>query len=221
MGTVKDAAEALAKRTLDKGHNFKRIEAQATNRVCSVVANGSVLTANAFNIVSRYNDADESVVVYRGMVRIAQDTIQEVHRNLGLDLSSFAPTVWEVIPYSFVADYFTNIGDMIDAASFPRSTLSWVAKTIVLTKERKLDVECQWVWDTTVRDKIAQTWQKPSCVWRNSSVLRETYSGSLVPDFRFSIGEVAGSFQKQLNLTALARQNKGVIRLLNHLFVSK
>lgn len=35
----------------------------------------------------------------------------------GIRLDEFFPTLWELIPYSFLVDYFTNIGAMIDAAS--------------------------------------------------------------------------------------------------------
>lgn len=221
VGTVKDAAEALAERSLDRISGHKYIMASGNSRITSSYKKGTVLIANAFLYHPVWTDADVATVVYRGMVKASQDTIQEVNRNLGLDLSSFAPTVWEVIPYSFVADYFTNISDMVDAASFPRATLDWVAKTIILEKERKLEVEMTWQYnpDPNVNSEITKSWSKPSCVWRNSSVNRSNYGGSLVPDFRISLDEL--SFKKGLNLTALARQNRGVLRLLNHLFVSK
>lgn len=38
----------------------------------------------------------------------------------------FAPTAWDLIPYSFVVDYFVNIGDIIRAYSFPSSSIAWV-----------------------------------------------------------------------------------------------
>lgn len=37
----------------------------------------------------------------------------------GLSLSSFVPTLWELMPYSFVIDYFTNIGDIINNLCYP------------------------------------------------------------------------------------------------------
>lgn len=35
---------------------------------------------------------------------------------LGFDLDNFIPTAYELIPYSFVVDYFTNCGDILNAA---------------------------------------------------------------------------------------------------------
>jgi hypothetical protein len=41
------------------------------------------------------------------------------------------PTAWDLIPYSWIADYFTNIGDIINAACFPSSLMAWCACTSV------------------------------------------------------------------------------------------
>jgi hypothetical protein len=44
-------------------------------------------------------------------------------------LRDFLPTLWELIPYSFLVDYFTNIGDIIQQASFIQSDLAWYCRT--------------------------------------------------------------------------------------------
>lgn len=49
--------------------------------------------------------------------------------NLGFRLDEFVPTVWELIPFSFLADYFVNIGDIVSASTFVDSNLLWTAKT--------------------------------------------------------------------------------------------
>lgn len=45
--------------------------------------------------------------------------------TLGIRLEEFIPTVWELLPHSFLADYFTNIGDMLGARAVRTSDLSW------------------------------------------------------------------------------------------------
>lgn len=57
------------------------------------------------------------------------DGTRSVQQVLGLLPENFVPTVWELIPYSFVVDYFVNIGDIVNAYAFRRSNLSWGVET--------------------------------------------------------------------------------------------
>jgi len=40
------------------------------------------------------------------------------------------PTLWDLLPYSWLLDYFVNIGDIIKGASFCTSDLAWGCKTV-------------------------------------------------------------------------------------------
>jgi len=42
----------------------------------------------------------------------------------------FFPTAWELLPWSFLADYFGNIGDCISASVTDTSQVTWVNKTV-------------------------------------------------------------------------------------------
>jgi len=53
-----------------------------------------------------------------------------VFERAGLTLSQFVPTLWEVCPWSFLADYFTNIGDIINAGATNTSDVIWACKTV-------------------------------------------------------------------------------------------
>lgn len=44
-------------------------------------------------------------------------------------LNDFAVTAWDLLPYSFVVDYFTNVGDIINALTFPFSDLTYCCGT--------------------------------------------------------------------------------------------
>lgn len=56
----------------------------------------------------------------------AQRSVLNINR-FGLNFwSEVAPTIWELIPYSFLVDYFSNIGQMIDGMSTQLSGVRWV-----------------------------------------------------------------------------------------------
>jgi hypothetical protein len=48
---------------------------------------------------------------------------------LRLAPQDFIPTIWELLPYTFVVDYFTNIGEMIEAASLLTTDYVWTCRT--------------------------------------------------------------------------------------------
>lgn len=67
---------------------------------------------------------------YKGVVRTGSvNGSIGIAQVLQLDLPHFVPTIWDLLPYSFIADYFANIGDIINAYSFVSSNLAWVVKT--------------------------------------------------------------------------------------------
>jgi hypothetical protein len=47
----------------------------------------------------------------------------------GFDLRSFVPTVWELVPYSFIVDYFSNVGDCLMALGVDTSGVTGLWRT--------------------------------------------------------------------------------------------
>jgi len=47
----------------------------------------------------------------------------------GFDSSNWLPTVWELIPYSFLVDYFSNIQEVVSSWAFNRCTIRWLSRT--------------------------------------------------------------------------------------------
>lgn len=50
-------------------------------------------------------------------------------RRFGVVTDEFIPTLWELTPWSFLVDYFTNVGDIIDAGFTSTRHVKWVCKT--------------------------------------------------------------------------------------------
>lgn len=159
----------------------------------------------------RTEQSSEVLVKYYGVVTVGTNSVTSA-RRIGFDPYSWAPTLWELIPYSFLVDYFTNIGDIVEAASFPRSTLKWVAKTVV-KEEVARAVSPNPVLLTSGTASIRGSGSASTGVyWKKRVVSRDTYTGSLVPDLEFSL---PGLGRKLLNIAALLNNSRRSSRQIN------
>lgn len=52
----------------------------------------------------------------------------------GVTLRDFIPSAWELLPYSFLIDYFTNVGDIVAAPWVQRNAITWQYQTSVATR---------------------------------------------------------------------------------------
>lgn len=75
-------------------------------------------------------------VKLRGAVkREVQAPIREALETFGFVPEDFLPTAWELLPWSFLIDYFVNIGDVIESYNTSTSDVAWVDRSDVIGKE--------------------------------------------------------------------------------------
>lgn len=75
---------------------------------------------------------DKAVVKITGVVvRRVDATLRDKLARVGFNAEEFVPTVWELLPWSFLIDYFSNIGDVLEANAFNRADLGWVNNTTI------------------------------------------------------------------------------------------
>lgn len=221
MGEVKSGAEALA-----------RIVTKVERERVPINAKGEYSTiAKSFNpptawSVDKFRVYIETVytnqVIYRGAVRVVNPYKHRVASGLqvmGFMPKDFLPTIWELIPYSFLMDYVANIDDIIAAASFARSNLAWVQRTTRREAVRTTTLLYDSVarvnslnLDPSVGEKIiTNRFSAPRSVLLSSRVERSVYEGGLVPDLTFN---VPSSAKKWANITGLLLVQKRVIKAL-------
>jgi hypothetical protein len=79
---------------------------------------------------------DVHKVRYRGVVYAqAATTAADMRARWGFIPSEFVPTAWEILPWSFLADYFANIGDILSAAVTDTSKVRWLNRTEITASE--------------------------------------------------------------------------------------
>jgi hypothetical protein len=157
---------------------------------------------------SRMNATHEVVCRYRGAVHArAATTAQDKAARFGFTPSEFVPTAWELLPWSFLVDYFTNIGDILEASVTDTSNLAWLSRAQVGV------VEITYVSELGFYSGFPYTLNSFRCSpgkarYRQRSVTRDKAPDLSVPDLKFRLP--TSPFQL-LNMVALLGQtNKAV-----------
>lgn len=145
-------------------------------------------------------------VRYVGQVRVKGGN-PGLRDLLGVSGSNALPTLWELIPYSFVADYFANIGNVIDALALRNSDLIWAEKRQKISRTTTfLPI------DVSGRD--SGTWKVVSAIGGGGTatitrddVHRSAQGGWPIPSLQFKIPGFGESF-KWLNVAGLLASSR-------------
>lgn len=125
-----------------------------------------------------------------------------VNRVLGLTHKDILPTIWNLIPYSFLVDYFTNVGTIADSISVPWGGVKWCQQTI--RTENFHTVNATYRYNTITNYTPIYFSQKPG-LYKSSSVTFSRFPVYTLPlpELEFtSPRNVTG--RQWLNMAALA-----------------
>jgi hypothetical protein len=178
----------------------------------------SALTGQATNrpysVLQTKQTYAEVIVSYYGRIRLDMpNSVDRYFTGLGLTVADILPTSWELVPWSFFVDYFTNVGDVIEAWSFPVSRLAWATKVVV--EERKSST--QWVYNAA-RTQVLYGGNIVSAevdrnAIRTSGEKRVTRTATVYvrpPELQFEMP--FSSLKKSLNIGALMATSRRGIR---------
>jgi hypothetical protein len=133
---ITDCQDAyLALRKLSEGRRFDHVSIKATHiekerRFKSTATTGFVSNAAGFCGYDTWEE-DECEVTYRAAyVWRRPDGNFPIPQLFGVDLMDIAPTAWELIPWSFFVDYFTDVGSAIEASSIRLADFAYVNRTV-------------------------------------------------------------------------------------------
>lgn len=127
---------------------------------------------------------------------------------MGLAPRSFVPTLWEIMPWSFLFDYFGNIGEVLTGWSNQHLRLAWGRETFV--REGIVDV---YGWSGTPDPSLVivvdHAFRPGKFLTTRRDFTRVPISTPPVPGFHF---EIPGFGTKWINMAAL-KKFKHEIRL--------
>jgi hypothetical protein len=127
LGDIDSAMEELAKFMVGKPPTIpvrgKGLDGQSTNDVTSggnlgkwnYLRNVKVDASTQTTIRGRVSTTIPTQIIWTpGTVRVFEE---------------FIPTLWEIMPWSWAIDYFTNVGDLISCITYLDCNLTWVNQT--------------------------------------------------------------------------------------------
>jgi hypothetical protein len=134
---VSDIAKTYVEATSDR-MGFSYIPVRCRGRSFATVQseNQSGVGISSWRIVRR--DTSEVEVRYKGVIRVEPTSIYaQLGPTWGLLPHQYPATVWNCLPWSFVADYFVNVGQMIQSWCSPIPNFVFFDRIAVLRSKRE------------------------------------------------------------------------------------
>lgn len=83
----------------------------------------------------------EAAISYQGTAKTTLAVKGGIPERFGLLPEQFVPTAWELAPWSFLIDYFTNVGSVLDCwATAQRLTFGYIVRSQRVTTESSVDL---------------------------------------------------------------------------------
>jgi len=146
----------------------------------------------------------EASVRYYGVYRSTGNGVANIGQ-WGFSPAEFVPTLWELIPYSFLVDYFTNIGDIVSSWSYRHLVPDWtsrgeIRRSVSKTENSEIKPNVELIpfgYHLYYSGSLGESTLSSSIVARTRSI----YPG--IPSLEL---QVPGMGTKWLNMAALTKQ---------------
>lgn len=143
ISDAKAIAEAIG-RLVEQPPRRHRIQASGTQSNSELVLtysdDANVNGWGSYQITTK-TDTQRVVRYIVGMdteVQVASTALGRLQDSFGFKLEDFVPTIYELTPWSWLVDYFSNIGDIIEAGSTDTTAVKWIVRTERVGSERSV-----------------------------------------------------------------------------------
>jgi len=211
LSDVRDGAVALARMRIDKVRT--RFKAWGVDEKLSSVNNSTGLDVCSTKWNSFSKVFNRKTVVYYGAYSasaidyMSKPSVQKVIDLSGFNPREFLPTVYELIPYSFLADYFINIGEILEAGATDTSSVAWITKvtvneTVCNTRYTYDRLRSDW-GNQKPMPMISQTGSSGGFEAKLRTIARTPLAEPPFPELRLSVPDIMS--RHMANIVALAQ----------------
>lgn len=203
---IDDACTAFRKMASGRTYDIIRVKgsASASAQVTADYPALSVASACVAPAEGYFNRiaVDQSEVSYLfGWKNTNPSGEMPVPMTIGTTLADFVPTLWEICPWSWAVDYFTNVGDVLDAWSIRMIKFAWGQRTVRNSRTHKnFGLVCPPI-SPNGSNYFLNSGSGGDASMRTTTILRERLDEAPVPDFQFEIPGMGS--QKWVNLAAV------------------
>lgn len=207
INDLEDAMNAYDEITKKNAEQYSKIRAVGKSRQFNGDGRSDFSQIFDFEHYTYARSFDEAFVTIRGEVkRQVIATAMDKARVFGLSPSEFLPTAWELLPWSFLADYFTNIGDILENAITDTSGVVWTEQATIKQTVQECFVTAN-VPREYLKGAIACFSNQGFCRYVRKTVSRSPSASLTVPPLTF---ELPGGPIKELNMVSLFAQANSV-----------
>lgn len=139
------AAEALARfnndEELSKLLPRRKVTGRGIDRAVSTNTNitniGSSLMRMSRTETDTYESRCQYIAGLSAPITADFGSNERLMELLGVNPRNLIPAVWEAVPWSWLADYFSNVGEILNAAATSTASVNWVCKTVTSKSTRE------------------------------------------------------------------------------------
>lgn len=202
VSDLDSAAKALAKLKNDSRWRYQIVSATGRSEQQLSLGTWKTYTSAQNSVQYRIQHVGLTSVRYTGEVQVAPASARPL-RQLGVSLRDVVPSIWECIPYSFLVDYFVNVGDVINGWSSWSDELIWCEYGSV---QEYVSQVVGVSWASTPTNLISRRMSPGNTRWSRKSFNRRRENYAAIVRLQFRIPGIGST--KWCNMTALAAKTR-------------
>jgi hypothetical protein len=212
MNDIKSGYDAMSS-LLNGRPPLIRISASGESSTCATVQEQDRNYGYNFNFAVYHDDKVTQHHRVIGAVKVLPPGMPGTSTLFGVNpIRNFVPTAWELVPYSFLVDYFSNIGEILSSTTVIPSDIAWAAHQVRV----KRDYRIYGYQKAPTIFGAPYFGESNTATMGESTSHMESYSRSTVPDLfdlrhRLPRFRIPGTSTKWINMAALASQHRRML----------